>query len=399
MLRAERDYSAPVQQPFLHHRDRDPPIDMHNYDRNIESRRPLIRPVARSTPFPSRTYTNNDQNLRVHYFLHEQGNYQSSPPPTRRERYTANRHFNSQDSSVEQIRKWNVTYDGSRNLLEFLEQVEELSATYGIPDDELVPCVPMLLRDKAIHWYRNNQRTWRTWNEFKDDIRHFFLPVDIERQLEEDIRNRTQGPNESARDFVTSLQTLVRRYGKMSYHSELDRIYNNLRPEYRKYIRRREISSVNELIRLVNEFEMMLVQEKAYKPPPSSLVETDNRKHKEPRNQSLAAIENKINNPYSRSECCWRCGQRDHMRNNCKNPPKLFCSWCGLRDIMTFNCKCPESENYRRAGAVVRNYPRPTNTRNPTRNRGTPNVQNMSPFPPNQQQSNEEMAGSTNPFE
>lgn len=302
---------------------------------------PPIRPIAQSTP-RRRQSRDDDRTHSVRYSSRGDRDDRSYPSPSRYRRRRPSRRSDSRDNRVEQIRKWNVTYDGSKNLLEFLERVEELSATYGIPDDEFVSSVPMLLREKAILWYRNNRRTWRTWTEFKDDICDYFLPVDIQRQLEEDIRNRTQGPKENARDSVTALQTLIRRYGRMSIHSELDRVYNNLRPEYRRYIRRREVKSVNELIRLASEYEMMLVQEKMYKSPPSTITESENLKPKEIRKNFLAGIRNKINSPYVRNECCWRCGQRGHRRIECRNPAKLFCSWCGQLDTINVNCKCPE---------------------------------------------------------
>lgn len=125
--------------------------------------------------------------------------------------------------------KWGISYDGTRDLLDFLEHVEELSFTYEIPLDSLISCLPMLLKGKAISWYRNNRRYWQYWDEFECDIKQFFLPVNIDRQLEEDIRNRTQGPKEPAHDFITALQTLIRRYGLMSRENEIERLYRNLR--------------------------------------------------------------------------------------------------------------------------------------------------------------------------
>lgn len=136
------------------------------------------------------------------------------------------------DTLAERVRKWGVSFDGTRDLLDFLEQVEELSFTYEVPLDNLISCLPILLKGKAIAWYRNNRRNWCFWEDFKYDIKQFFLPVNIDRQLEEDIRNRTQGPKECAHDFITALQTLIRRYGGMRHDNEVERLYRNLRPEY-----------------------------------------------------------------------------------------------------------------------------------------------------------------------
>ncbi|XP_051165719.1 3-phosphoinositide-dependent protein kinase B-like [Leptopilina boulardi] len=240
---------------------------------NRESRNPLDRdrPIHRNTPRP------NDDNLdRVYNEFHNDDR--------------------PRESLAEKVRKWGVTYDGTRDLLDFLEHVEELSFTYEIPLDNLVSCLPMLLKGKAISWYRNNRKNWQFWDEFAHDIKQFFLPVNIDSQLEEDIRNRTQGQKETAHDFITASQTLIRRYGLMSRESEIERLYRNLRPEYRRYIRRHEIQNVSDLIRLTNEYELIVVAEKAYKPPPQSISgpTQSEQNHSKRQKENVASVESYI---------------------------------------------------------------------------------------------------------
>lgn len=261
---------------------------------------------------------------------------------------------------AEKIRKWGVTYNGTGSVLDFLERIEELSFTYEIPLDQLVPCLPMLLKGKAILWYRNNRRDWYFWEEFVYDIRQYFLPVNINRQLEEDIRNRTQGTKENAHDFITAIQTLIRRYGAMSKGNEVERIYNNLRPDYRRYIRRHEVSTVADLIRLTNEYELIVLAEKSYKPPPPSVL-VDNEKNDKKTAKNTKENLASVNNTYSRFNCCWRCGKRGHCRDKCTNPYKKFCSWCGKDNISFRDCDCPKSENTKRADARRPEQSRPVN--------------------------------------
>lgn len=253
----------------------------------------------------------------------------------------------SRDSLAERVRKWGVSFDGKGDVLSFLERIEELSYTYEIPLDNLLTCLPMLLKGKAILWYRNNRKNWYCWENFELDIKEFFLPVNLNRQLEDDIRNRTQGPKENAHDYITALQTLIRRYGNMSLGSEIERLYINLRPEYRRYIRRNEIRSVTDLIRLTNEFELIVHTQKNYKPPPQSML---NVEHKTDSFERVKSKENvsAVDNKYDRYECCWRCGQRGHRRQTCKNPPKKFCSYCGKPGVFFLDCKCEKSENAKR---------------------------------------------------
>lgn len=218
----------------------------------------------------------------------------------------------------------------------------------------------MLLKGKAIMWYRYNRRHWQFWEDFENDLKQFFLPVNLDRQFEDDIRNRTQGARENAHDYITGLQTLIRRYGKMSFNSEIDRLYMNLRPEYRRYIRRHEIRNVSDLIRLTNEFELIICTEKSYKPPPQSLLTSD---HKGDHVTGTKPKENvgSIQSKYKREECCWHCGQRGHRRTNCKNPRKRFCSYCGSEGVTFLNCNCEDAGNARRVGLRKSAANRPDN--------------------------------------
>lgn len=218
----------------------------------------------------------------------------------------------------------------------------------------------MLLKGKAILWYRNNKRDWYFWEEFAYDIEQYCLPVNISRQLEEDIRNRTQEMKEYAHDYITALQTFIRRYGLMSKENQVERIYNNLRPDYRRYIRRHEVVTVADLIRMTNEYELILLAEKAYKPPPLSVltdIEKDNKKATKNTKENLDSV----NNTYSREDCCWRCGTRGHRRDKCQKPPKTFCSWCVKDDIFFRDCKCVKPENLLRAGSKNPAQGRPVN--------------------------------------
>ncbi|CAG5084908.1 Protein of unknown function [Cotesia congregata] len=49
------------------------------------------------------------------------------------------------------VRKWGVTFNGERDVLDFIERIDELTESYGFQKDKLVHCIPMLLREKAIH--------------------------------------------------------------------------------------------------------------------------------------------------------------------------------------------------------------------------------------------------------
>lgn len=254
------------------------------------------------------------------------------------------------------VRKWGVTYNGERDVLDFIERIDELTESYGFQKDKLVHCIPMLLREKAIHWYRNNKRDWVSWEDFTSDLKSFFLPPGREIELEEQIRNRVQRETELAKEYATSLQTLMRRHGQMTPQAKLARLYQNLRPEYRRYIKRTEFTNVPELLRLAGEFEQLVAQE-------NGQPQTSNKPAAGKANTGKPAT-GKTTKPaasleileYDWREHCWRCRQKGHQQPQCTNQRVKFCSRCGKMGTWTRDC-CPWQGNAERVDTSSQSRP------------------------------------------
>lgn len=198
-----------------------------------------------------------------------------------------------------QVRRWDATFDGEKNIFTFLERIEEIRESVHLTDKQLLDCIPIVLKGKALQWYRNNKKDWHKWAEFVKDLRGFFLPGDIGMQLEEEIKYRTQSGKETAKDFIIAIQILMRRAATMSERQQVDRIHLNLRPEYRYYIRRHEIKTVSDLIRMADDYERLLSQEKTFKAPPpahqSIMPETAYVKARSSNEHAVNAIIYRIN--------------------------------------------------------------------------------------------------------
>ncbi|XP_057334391.1 trichohyalin-like [Microplitis mediator] len=254
------------------------------------------------------------------------------------------------------VRKWGVTFNGERDVLDFIERIDELTESYGFQKDKLVHCIPMLLRDKAIHWYRNNKRDWISWEDFTSDLKSFFLPPGREIELEEQIRNRVQRETEIAKEYATSLQTLMRRHGQMTSQAKLARLYQNLRPEYRRYIKRTEFTNVPELLQLAGEFEQLVVQESGQSPSSSKPAAGKTNTGKSATGKTTkpgAALEIF---EYDWREHCWRCRQKGHRQPQCTNPRVKFCSRCGKMGTWTRDC-CPWQGNAARVDTSSQSRP------------------------------------------
>lgn len=229
----------------------------------------------------------------------------------------------------EMIRKWNVHYDGKTDPIMFRERLTELQTSYGITGDRLLTALPELLRGNAILWYRNNKDCLTTWDTFIAEFEKYFIP-DKRYHYEEQIRQRMHRPGETGQDYITELQTLMRRHGGYSPEEQLYRLYKNLRPEYRQRIRRQDCPTVNALLEEIRELEEL---QKELKASSRRNQETVPQKHVPSSHAVVVDVQ----------QACWRCGEKGHFRNNCKNAPQIFCSRCGKRGVLSRNCCRPEN--------------------------------------------------------
>lgn len=244
--------------------------------------------------------------------------------------------YEVQVAYLNQVRKWNIRFNGKRNPVEFLENIQELKDRYGISEDNMLNALPELLLDTALDWYRNNKDNWIRWENFIEDFKAYYFPSRYRYHLEEQIRSRKQTDNESTSDYFTAIQTLIRRQDRFSPNEQLERIYNNLLPKYRMHIRRKDFTTLAELQRLVKDFETLTAElEKEqqlkslnrfgtdYKPKYSNIVRQGSQQ------QCV---------PYDTKTHCYRCKGKDHFRKDCTRPFRKFCSQCGKDGIFSKDC-------------------------------------------------------------
>uniref|UniRef100_A0A1Y1JZI1 CCHC-type domain-containing protein n=1 Tax=Photinus pyralis TaxID=7054 RepID=A0A1Y1JZI1_PHOPY len=223
--------------------------------------------------------------------------------------------------------------------------------------------IPEMLKGRALLWYRNNKLYWLNWEDVIRSFKLYYTPHRYQHKLEEEIRNRLQRTRESASEYITDILTLIRRHGGLSLESQLDRIYENLRTEYKYYIRPWDFRSLPELLEVAGEFERLPRSTAAESRIPSrprvqfnhnlAAAPVRNASPEPPIRQPMV-YENRnsftqdIANPtdtYRREEVCWRCGEPGHTRNRCRGTYKKFCSRCNREGVFSKDCGCRESGN------------------------------------------------------
>lgn len=98
--------------------------------------------------------------------------------PTRTDQ-TQNRGETGKDNIpvCEKVRKWGLTFDGIRDGVAFLERVRELQECYNLAEKDLLNALPLLFREKALLWYRNNKTSWSSWDDFINDFKIQYFPA------------------------------------------------------------------------------------------------------------------------------------------------------------------------------------------------------------------------------
>lgn len=226
------------------------------------------------------------------------------------------------------VRKWNIQFDGKADPVSFLERLEELKTGHRVADSELLTALPELFRGNSLLWIRNHRQDWQVWQDFLEDFQLYYVGSTYSLQLEEQISKRKQKTGEKGREYLTDIRTLIRRHGVLTPEQELFRVYENLLPEYRQYIRRRDVTDMRTLIQHIEDFERLQQELKATPPAQLQVINTPATSRPTTRGAADASVQ------------CWRCGQHGHFRQNCRNKPKLFCWNCGKDGVLTRECKC-----------------------------------------------------------
>jgi len=174
------------------------------------------------------------------------------------------------------------------------------------------------------------------------------LPRRYQARLTREIQDRRQRADEPFADYASDLLTMMRRAGNLRADEKLDRVYENMRAEFKYSIRLDDLADLADLTDRATEFEATEFEE----------IRREEAKEKQTARKTVNAA--KTPETYDRKNTCWRCKQRGHDRFNCRRPAKRFCSQCGKDGVLTQECH-PRPGNANAAGVAV-TEPRPDNS-------------------------------------
>lgn len=244
------------------------------------------------------------------------------------------------------VMRWNLKYSGDNSVLSFnafIERVEELMNARGVSRDQVFAQALDLFSGRALIWYRANRRLVSCWDELVVALREEFQAPDYDEQLFDEIRKRTQGPNESIGVYVSTMTSLFSRLSiKVPEGNRIKIMVKNLSPFYQSQLGLVEIKSVEELLSIGRKLEWRKTCAERYVPPPRRQQSMEPDLAYMSSGSSVASVEANSRPALK----CWNCDQEGHMAVRCPLPLRKHCYRCGRRDVTVRSCpRCSLNSN------------------------------------------------------
>lgn len=271
------------------------------------------------------------------------------------------------------IHKWNVSFDGTGSLHDFLSQIELLRVSRGVSDAELFLKCFELFKGSALVWYLSIKSKVTSWAELVAKLKDDFLPCNYQFNLELEINNKTQGVNEPANLFIASMENLFSRLEVVpDEQTRVTKIRRNLLPFYVSQLALHTPKTIDELSNLCKRIEESQLWSERHKSPttvnncylrvsePRINYNSYGNDNNFPKNPNFSNSHNFSNNHnFSRNLSsnfnsqkspvydtrndvsnvfCWNCNRQGHVYNVCRSPKNIFCYGCGKKNIVKSKC-------------------------------------------------------------
>ncbi|KAJ8928086.1 hypothetical protein NQ314_019384 [Rhamnusium bicolor] len=176
-----------------------------------------------------------------------------------------------------EVNRLNLKFDGRTSVTSFIERVEEIRCSRGIPKEQIFRSVPEIFVGEALHWFRVNR--FDSWDDLIGQLKEQFLPYDYDDKIRKEIERRTQGGKEKVVTYVVAMENLYNKLlDKPLEEVRVRKIKRGLRPYIYSRIVLHPTPSIKELVRVARIIEETELQEELFQPPPKNydqLMEPD----------------------------------------------------------------------------------------------------------------------------
>ncbi|KAG0426063.1 hypothetical protein HPB47_026808 [Ixodes persulcatus] len=131
---------------------------------------------------------------------------------------------------------------------EFIEKLESYCLIHGVkPEDRISRVVPAVLDGSAKLWFRFAGE-FTSWGSFVTAFHCQFALVDKKKRLKEELRKRTQHPEENLKQFIYVISSYYDRIGEpVTDAQKVESVLRQMHPQYRDLVEGRTFVTLKEL--------------------------------------------------------------------------------------------------------------------------------------------------------
>lgn len=249
------------------------------------------------------------------------------------------------------IDKWNISYDGSLDINDFLFKVDTLKDRWNCGPDQIVSSFHTLLRGKAEVWFwsylRQNPNT--TYDQLKGALIRQYGRVENDCDKIVRMVERRQLPKENFDDYFTEIVTMNSKLSQPMNDSKIiDLIKNNVKESLGALLFSYDLFSLDHLRDAARKAEKFLYRQNQLRVQKKFVSEVDfegNEGIEEENGNEVSAIKFQDvskrggKDVDTRHFKCWNCDQMGHSFYDCPSETRsLFCFRCGEKGVSTPKC-------------------------------------------------------------
>lgn len=241
------------------------------------------------------------------------------------------------------VSQWNLKFSGKTDglsLSAFLERVEEMRISRHVTEQELFASANDLFTGDAHIWFRGMRKKARDWQSLVCLLREQFQPRNYNDHLFNEIKRRTQHPNESMGIYIAYMNNLFDRLTVTTPDSiRLKILLENIAPFYKigLALKIKDIDTIDLLLELGRDLEANRDSVEGYVPPPPKskyTLERDLAYVNAPSTSSAHLVDEVNVRPFK----CFNCNQNGHIAKNCNQLLRRRCFKCNKPNFTIRTC-------------------------------------------------------------
>lgn len=248
-------------------------------------------------------------------------------------------------------------HSDERDILTFLEQIEDLRVARGANYQNLFESSTDLFSKEAIHFCRIAKSKTYNWEGFVKLLKAEFLPLNYQVESEQKFQNSNQG-NADIFTYLTEVETLAKKLERPVSEQELIQvILRGIQPYFASILIASEYSTLEELKHKCKRIHELKIRNSSYRAQSKALntiADQLTQMNVETTNDSASPANNASINAANFELTCWNCNQKNHRYSECHAERKIFCFACGYPGVYKDKCpRCLATSGNERGGMTL----------------------------------------------